>query len=280
MDSDKVREHFNTAAQAEWERLDANEYYRLIFRLHLDFIKEELSAKPRVLDAGSGPGRYALEFAKRGCAVTLCDISDGELALAEEKFGENDIAAERFVQADLRDLNVFPDESFELTVCYGAPLSYITENREKALSELVRVTKRGGTVAVSVNNTWGILRSLLGKADENFFANGDYWHINEVIETGDCPSFEEVKFGGEAAPEKHFFNPDELAELLQNAGLTNIELGGAPCLCTGNREQYNRLAENPAAKALIEKLEIKCYRDKKILGFGEFLLAKGIRTLV
>ncbi len=86
--SDKVKQHFNTAAQAEWERLDINEYYRLIFRLHLDFIKEELAAKPRVLDAGSGPGRYALEFAKRGCAVTLCDISDGELLLAEQKFGE------------------------------------------------------------------------------------------------------------------------------------------------------------------------------------------------
>ena len=40
--SDKVKQHFNTAAQAEWERLDINEYYRLIFRLHLDFIKEEL----------------------------------------------------------------------------------------------------------------------------------------------------------------------------------------------------------------------------------------------
>ncbi len=68
--SDKVKQHFNTAAQAEWERLDINEYYRLIFRLHLDFIKEELAAKPRVLDAGSGPGRYALEFAKRGSAIS------------------------------------------------------------------------------------------------------------------------------------------------------------------------------------------------------------------
>lgn len=141
--SDKVKQHFNTAAQAEWERLDINEYYRLIFRLHLDFIKEELAAKPRVLDAGSGPGRYALEFAKRGCAVTLCGISDGELLLAEQKFGENDIATERFVQTDLRDLSAFPDGAFELTVCYGAPLSYITKNRQKAVAELVLVTRRG-----------------------------------------------------------------------------------------------------------------------------------------
>lgn len=275
--SDKVKQHFNTAAQAEWERLDINEYYRLIFRLHLDFIKEELAAKPRVLDAGSGPGRYALEFAKRGCAVTLCGISDGELLLAEQKFGENDIAAERFVQTDLRDLNAFPDDAFELTVCYGAPLSYITENREKAIAELIRVTRRGGTVAVSVNNTWGILRNALGKTNESFFANGDYWRIDEVVETGNCPSFENVKFGGEAAPEKHFFQPDELMELMTNSGLSEVTLGAAPCLCSGNPAQYNKLAENPAAKAQLEVLELKCYCDKNMIGFGEFLLAKGRR---
>lgn len=277
MHPDKVKQHFNAAAQAEWERLDANEYFRLIFRLHLDFIKEELSAKPRVLDAGSGPGRYALEFAKRGCTVTLCDISDGELALAEQKFGENDLAAERFVQADLRDLSAFPDGAFELTVCYGAPLSYITENREKAVAELIRVTRRGGTIAVSVNNTWGILRNLLGKVDEDFFASGDYWHINEVLETGDCPSFESIKFVGETAPEKHFFQPDELTKLLKSGGLTNIELGAAPCLCSGNRAQYKALSENPAAKAQIEELELKCYKNKNMIGFGDFLLAKGVR---
>lgn len=277
MHPDKVKQHFNTAAQAEWERLDTNEYFRLMFRLHLDFIAEELSAKPRILDAGCGPGRYALEFAKRGCAVTLCDISDGELAFAEGKFRENGLAAECFVQADLRDLSAFPDESFDLTVCYGAPLSYITENREKAVAELIRVTRRGGTVAVSVNNTWGIIRSLLGKTDENFFANGEYWHINEVIETGDCPSFESVQFGGEAAPEKHFFQPDELSKLLENGGLSEVTLGAAPCLCSGSRAQYNMLAENPAAKAQIEALELKCYRDKNMIGFGEFLLAKGIK---
>ena len=277
MHSDKVKQHFNTAAQAEWERLDVNEYFRLIFRLHLAFIEEELAEKPRILDAGSGPGRYALEFAKRGCAVTLCDISDGELLLAEEKFGENDLAAERFVQADLRDLSAFPDGAFDLTVCYGAPLSYITENREKAVAELVRVTRRGGTVAVSVNNTWGILRNMLGNANEDFFANGDYWHINEVIETGDCPSFESVQFGGDIAPEKHFFQPDELTDVLKNAGLANIELGAAPCLCSGSRAQYNKLAENPAAKAQLEALELKCYRDKNMIGFGDFLLAKGVK---
>ncbi len=31
------------------------------------------------------------------------------------------------------------------------------------------------------------------------------WRIDETIETGGCTSFENAKFGGEAAPEKHFF---------------------------------------------------------------------------
>lgn len=42
------------------------------------------------------------------------------------------------------------------------------------------------------------------------------WRIDETIETGGCTSFENAKFGGEAAPEKHFFQPDELATLPSN----------------------------------------------------------------
>lgn len=275
MRSDKVREHFNAAAQAEWERLDRDEYYRLIYRLHMTFIAEELAEKPRVLDAGCGSGRYSIEFARSGCAVTLCDISDGELEFAKEKFREHGLTADGFVQADLRDISVFPDGAFDLTVCYGAPLSYITEEREKAVSELVRVTRRGGTVAVSVNNTWGILRSTLGKMNADFFANGDRWRIDEVLQTGDCPSFENIKFGGGIVPEKHFFQPDELVRELEDGGLTDVALGAAPCLCSGMAAQYNALAENPAAETRLDALELKCFRDKNMCGFGEFLLAKG-----
>lgn len=277
MTSDNVKRHFNAAAQDEWDRLDRDEYYRLIYRLHMYFIRDELSHKPRILDAGCGTGRYSVEFAKLGCAVTLCDISDGELDFAKDKFRENRISAEDYICADLRDLSAIPDESFDLTVCYGAPLSYITENREKAIKELVRVTKCGGTVAVSVNNTLGILRSMVGRANVDFLANGEYWRIDDVVTTGDCPSFENVKFGGEPAPKKHFFNPRELAAVLQKCGLSNITLGAAPCLCSGDREQYNALAENPAAKEQLERLELKCFQDESMLGFGEFLLAKGTR---
>lgn len=122
MDCEKVRKHFNAASKSEWERLDADEYHRLIYRLHLDFIKTEPSSSLRILDAWCGSGRYAVEFARRG-----------------------------------------------------------------------------GTAAFSVNCTWGILRNALGKMKEDFFANGDFWRIDEVIETGDCPSFESVRFGGESA---------------------------------------------------------------------------------
>ena len=34
----------------------------------------------RILDIGGGPGRYAIRFAQRGCAVTLVDLSPGNIA--------------------------------------------------------------------------------------------------------------------------------------------------------------------------------------------------------
>ena len=82
------------------------------------------------------------------------------------------------------------------------------------------------------------------------------WRIDETIETGGCTSFENAKFGGEAAPEKHFFSARRACDAA---------------------EQYNRLSENSAAKAQIEALELKCCHNKSIAGFGEFLLAKGKR---
>jgi len=42
----------------------------------------------RLLDCGGGPGRYAVELARRGYRVTLFDLSEGNLALAREKAAE------------------------------------------------------------------------------------------------------------------------------------------------------------------------------------------------
>ena len=50
------------------------------------------------------------------------------------------------------------DGSFDATVCFGGPLSYVVDRAEQGIAELVRVTKPGGHVLVSV-------MSLVGTVD-------------------------------------------------------------------------------------------------------------------
>ena len=56
----------------------------------VDFLYNALSLKPgaRLLDVGTGPGRHAVEFAKRGVQVVGIDISSRFLAIARERASE------------------------------------------------------------------------------------------------------------------------------------------------------------------------------------------------
>jgi len=65
---------------------DQNEFTRNTGR-EIDFLLEELLLPhgASILDVGCGTGRHAIEFAKRGFAVTGLDLSSSMLAKATEK---------------------------------------------------------------------------------------------------------------------------------------------------------------------------------------------------
>jgi|GEM_PF-2131130 len=108
-------------------------------------------------------------------------------------------------------------------VCYGAGLNYLLENLYKGINELVRVSKRGGTIVFSVNSKWGVFRSLVGKDSFDaidFFGRPDYWYIDEVANTVNLPPHPDVY-----QPLRHFFDAEELKTVLQEAGLASDNAG-------------------------------------------------------
>lgn len=265
---DEVARYFDANAAGEWGRMDRNPYMQLIWSLHMDFIADAVRPGLRVLDAGGGSGRYTVELAERGCEVTLLDISPGELEFARQRLDERGLSA-RCVCADIRDMHELGDGEFDLTLCYGAPLSYCLDGREDALRELRRVTRPGGLIAASVNGVWGILRHQLCAGARDFFARQEYWHVLDVARGGDCPRFSEID-----QPARHFFTADELRALFEGAGLMAVELGAAPGLCAGAL-RVPGLCDDAAAWATLCELERMTYRDPMLLGGGEFLLARG-----
>ncbi len=122
--------------------------------LTVDFDRLGLRSGERVLDMGCGAGRHAFEMYRRGADVIALDQDADELATVSEWFaamreeGNIPAGAEADVkQGDALDLP-FPDGEFDRVVA-AEVLEHIPDDA-RAVSELVRVLRPGGTIAVTV----------------------------------------------------------------------------------------------------------------------------------
>jgi SAM-dependent methyltransferase len=122
--------------------------------LTVDFDRLGLRPGDRVLDMGCGAGRHAFEMYRRGADVVALDQDADELAGVSEIFagmregGEVPDGAEADVkEGDALDLP-FADGEFDRVVA-SEVLEHIPDD-DRAISELVRVLRPGGTMAVTV----------------------------------------------------------------------------------------------------------------------------------
>jgi demethylmenaquinone methyltransferase/2-methoxy-6-polyprenyl-1,4-benzoquinol methylase len=98
----------------------------------------------RILDVGTGTGKQAFAFAKRGYDVTGVDLSEDMLRVANKK---NKYENAGFLVADASNLP-FKDNSFDASSVSFALHDMLLPVREKALKEMVRVTRREGTMVI------------------------------------------------------------------------------------------------------------------------------------
>ncbi len=119
----------------------------------------ELGVAPgeRVLDLGCGAGRHAFALYRRGARVVACDRDAAELdgvaamlaAMTEAQEGTAGGAVTAF--GDATDLP-FADASFDRVVA-AEVLEHIGDDR-RAIAEVARVLRPGGTLAVTVPRYW------------------------------------------------------------------------------------------------------------------------------
>lgn len=98
----------------------------------------------RILDVGTGTGKQAFAFAKRGYDVTGIDLSEDMLKVAARK---NKYENVKFIDADAANLP-FKDSSFDVSSVSFALHDMLLSIREKAVKEMARVTKQEGMVVI------------------------------------------------------------------------------------------------------------------------------------
>ncbi len=122
--------------------------------LTVDFDRLGLQPGERALDLGCGAGRHAFEMYRRGADVIAFDQDADELSAVRDLFAAMRDAGEvpAGAEADVKEGDAlalpFADGEFDRVVA-AEILEHIPDDLS-AIAELVRVTRPGGTIALTV----------------------------------------------------------------------------------------------------------------------------------
>jgi len=153
---------------------------RLVKKHEGELLLDLIKPKPGdlILDAGCGTGVFTLDLLHFGCPIIGIDLSMPMLLRAKQKAHGYPF---RIVRADLLSLP-FSENSFDKVISVTA-LEFIEDGR-RAIEELFRVTKRGGSLVVATLNSlspWALQRKAEARQKHTIFEQAIFRSPEELL---------------------------------------------------------------------------------------------------
>lgn len=176
------------------------------FSYYVDF--ESLRGKD-VLDVGFGSGFSVQLFAEAGANVTGIDLTPWAVETTRARLRAFDLEAD----VDEGDAEALPfdDESFDLVFAWG--VIHHSSDMDRALTELVRVCRRGGTVVIMVYNRLSLFY-VFYRLFQRFLPLARRFGLH----------FEGARAGDTAGLIARHFTVNELRAKLEGAGLGDVRV--------------------------------------------------------
>lgn len=115
------------------------------FLTTVKYVEKHLFEGAKIIEIGAATGRYSHYFAKKGYEVDAVELVPSNI----ERFKENTTPGEKvtITEGNACDLSFIESDKYDITLILG-PLYhlYTEEDEKKALSEAIRVTKKGGII--------------------------------------------------------------------------------------------------------------------------------------
>ena len=142
MDNKQILENFY--ANYDEEGRLASRHGSVEYLTTMRYIEKYLRPGAKVLEIGAATGRYSHTLARMGYEVDAVELVQHNIDI----FRENTQSGERITvrQGDARQLP-FADGCYDITLLLGPMYHlYTKEDQRRALSEAIRVTKKGGVI--------------------------------------------------------------------------------------------------------------------------------------
>jgi ubiquinone/menaquinone biosynthesis C-methylase UbiE len=261
----RVERFYDENPRREWERL---ERHRTEFAVTMRALGEYLPPPPAaVLDVGGGPGRYAIELARRGYEVVLFDLSRGCLDFVKEKAKEAGVELAGYEHGDAVDLSRFDDESFAAVLLMGPLYHLLGEGeRRRAIREAWRVLNPGGLVFAAFITRYAPIR-WAAKHEPGWILDRPE-RLEGLLASGVLRESAEEGF-----IDAYFARPGEVVPLMESEGFETLDLVACEGVVSMIEEGINGLS-GELWEAWVE-LNWRLGRDPSVHGAAEHLLYVG-----
>lgn len=133
----------------------------------------------RVLDLGSGQGQDSRFFAQQGYKVVSTDYSQEALKLNREQLDETSRHSISVEELDLTKPFPYPEGVFDIVYAHLSLHYFNTKITEQIFSEIYRVLRPTGVLALMVNSTKDPEYKECNKGDKGKKLEEDYFEMKE-----------------------------------------------------------------------------------------------------
>ena len=164
----------------EENRLTTNNARRIEYLTTTKVLGEHIKPNSKILDCAAGTGIYEFGLADRQHDVTATDITPRHIDVINQALEKKNYSMNTAV-LDATDMSVFDDETFDVVLNMGPFYHLIAEDqREKCLSECLRVLKKGGILVTAYIPRFYVFQ-YVAMSDEKYL---DSALAKQLVETG------------------------------------------------------------------------------------------------
>jgi len=209
-----IRDYYDADVEFEWNRIVGRPEFLLTCRMLERYIKPG----QKVLDIGGGPGRYTMHLAKKGCDVTLYDLSPENTKFAARQALEQGLSI-KTITGDARQADKLAQEKYDHILLMG-PMYHLLEESQRiqAANAALNLLKPGGIIYVSFISMFaGIIYYMKHLLDFSTDPSGEEY-INKVIAGG--------SYGGDAFTKAFFIDIKEVLPFMAQFPLEKLHYFG------------------------------------------------------
>lgn len=188
----------------------------------MKYIEKYLTPNSKIIEIGAGTGRYSLELADRGYDITAVELVPHNIEIMKKKVKPNHNI--KIYEGNACNLSFIESDTYDIVLLLGPMYHLFTdEDKHRAISEAIRVAKRGGVIYASYcNNDTCMYKMFYKKRILNYLDSGlireDYHAVsspNMVFELYRKPDIDEL-MKSHNVKRLHFVGVDMLSYLYSN----------------------------------------------------------------